>query len=395
LTDVIEVVLAHGDDALKGLAEAWSASADETTGDDADSIAARAAAVSTAEVEAVRQSMARLGDPRRITNRCSRPERAARALTWLTQDAVQVTFADTPGLPMLGPVLRVRSGDAVFPVPASLTLDALNAAADILLRRPEIGGTDAVRLQALTCGHAFAVFNKRSVNRSAPLEIDLGTPPIIVGPRTVATVVSALNPGMFTEAIEHATDLLCRRQVEPDTWHVMGDQPAPATASLRVDHLVKVVVYGGPLVINLRVPLHRCLAQVSFLVGYRSPASARPAAGPRASPVRSARRPWHDTQLRGVLPREKILADHFYRGLHPDIEHCPLWTVGPCQPIPTPTLGEITSLKSERNAKVQQGTDSSYVRNCHGISLQGHRRVRTHCQEIREASCRSPRSAWV
>ncbi|MEU7171454.1 MULTISPECIES: hypothetical protein [Micromonospora] len=251
LTDVIEVVLAHGADILKGLAEAWSAVADEATGDDAGSTAARAAAVSTTEVDAVRQSIARLGDPRPITNRCSHPERAARALDWLTRDAMQVTVADTPGLPMLGPVLRVRSGDAVFPVPASLTLDVLNAAADMLLRRPEIGGADAVRLQALTCGHAFAVFNKRWVDRSAPLEIDLGTPPIIVGPRTVATVVSALNPGMLIEAIEHATDLLDRRQVETDIWHAMGDQSALVTASLRVDHLVKVVVYGGPPVINL------------------------------------------------------------------------------------------------------------------------------------------------
>lgn len=191
LTDVIEVVLTHGADALEGLAEAWSALAYEATGDDAGSTAAHAAAVSMAEVDAVRQSIERLGDPHRITNQCSHPERAARALAWLTRDAIQVTVTDTPGLPMLGPVLRVRSGGAVFPVPASLTLDVLNAAADMLLRRPEIGEADAVRLQALTCGHAFAVFDKRLVNRSAPLEIDLSTPPIIVGPRTVATVVSA------------------------------------------------------------------------------------------------------------------------------------------------------------------------------------------------------------
>ncbi|MEU4244220.1 hypothetical protein [Actinoplanes sp. NPDC026619] len=250
LTDVIEVVLAHGDDILKGLAEAWSASADDTTGTDAGRTAARATAVSTAEVDAVRESMARLGDPRRITNRCSRPERATGALTWLTRDAVLVTLADTPGLPTLGPVLRVRSGDAVFPIPASLTLDALNAAADILVRHPEIGDADAVRLQALTCGHAFAVFNKRLVNRVAPMEIDLDIPPIITGPRTVATVVSALSPDMFTAAIERATDVLDRRQVETDTWHVLGDLPAPATTSIRVDHLAKVIVYGGPLVIN-------------------------------------------------------------------------------------------------------------------------------------------------
>ncbi|MEV0713346.1 hypothetical protein [Asanoa sp. NPDC050611] len=245
LTDLIEVVLAHGDDALMGLAEAWDL-ADETPADDATSTAA----VSAAEVDAVRQSMARLGDPRRITDRCSHPERAAQALTWLTRDAARVALAVMPGLPTLGPVLRLRSGDTVFPVPASLTLDALNAAADILLRRPEIGEGDAARLQAFMCGHAFAVFNKRWVNRSAPMEIDLGTPPIIIGSRTVATVISALSPNMFTTAIEHAIDLLDRRQVETDTWHVLGDHPAPATASMRVDHLAKVVVYGGPLVIN-------------------------------------------------------------------------------------------------------------------------------------------------
>jgi len=249
LTDVIEVVLAHGDDIVVGVAEAWNAPSDETS----DEPATSAPAVSTAEQDAVRQSMAAHGDPRRITDRCSQPERAARALAWLTREAAQVTLTGTPGLPALGPVLRLRSADTVVPVPASLTLDTLNAAADTLIQRREIGDADAARLQALTYGHAFTVFKKQVVNRSTPEEIELDSPPIIIGQRTMVTVVSALRPDAFDAAIRQATDILDRRQqVETGTWHALGGAPdaADPTSAPRVDHLVKMVVYGGPLVIG-------------------------------------------------------------------------------------------------------------------------------------------------
>lgn len=249
LTDVIEVVLAHGDDIVCRLAAAWVATSDEKA---ADSL--NIPVVSTAEVEAVAQSMAAHRDEQQLTNRCSRPERAALALAWLTCDVGMASFNDTPGLPLLGAVLRLRSAGTVFPVPASLTIDALNAAADILLRHPEIGDADADRLRALTYGHAVAIFSKQAVDRSAPPELDLSGTPTVFGLRTVIAVASALNSADFTDAIQEATDQLdLPTQDEPRTRYLLGQDLSPSVAAEAADagNRVNVVLYGGPLVINL------------------------------------------------------------------------------------------------------------------------------------------------
>jgi hypothetical protein len=264
LTDVIEVVLAHGDDLVGGLAEAWA-----TASDEAMAGAAGRPVVSTAEVEAVVQSMAAHRDEHRLTDLCSQPERAAMALAWLTCDAALASVNDAPGQPRLGAVLRLRSAGTVFPVPASLTLDALNAAADTLLRRPEIGASDADRLRALTYGHAFAVFSKRAFNRSTPQELELSGPPAVLGLRTMTTVVSALNPDDFDDAIRQATDLLDHRvQTEPHTRYVLGRDLGPPVAAevMDADNRVKVVVYGGPLVIKLHQVRDVVLLHIEELV---------------------------------------------------------------------------------------------------------------------------------
>ncbi|MEV0131370.1 hypothetical protein AB0H83_23265 [Dactylosporangium sp. NPDC050688] len=252
LTDVIEVALAHGDSIITRLAEAWTTPSsgdrvEDTSADDAGD----GPVVSAAEVDAVMRSAAEHGDPRWLAARCSEPERAARVLDWFTQDADHVALADTPGLPLLGPILRLRTADAVLPVPASLALDALNAAADMLLRRPEIGAADAARLQALTYAHAYAVFNRRVTNRSAAQELDLSSPPVIVGQRTVATVVTALHPDTFAAAFKAAIDVLAQRAADPDGWHVLGLDSAQAASAASVDHSAKVIVYGGPLSLTL------------------------------------------------------------------------------------------------------------------------------------------------
>ncbi|WP_422733916.1 hypothetical protein ACN26Y_28765 [Micromonospora sp. WMMD558] len=229
LTDLIEVTLAHGHRTVTRLAPLWPTA-------DTDLEAGQAATVTGAEVAAVAALQARGTDE--VTGLCERPERAAAALAWLTSDARRVSVRHAPSAPVFGAVLRVV-GERPIGVPACLTLSALAAATAVILRR--VGGRSATdhRMQAVTVAHAEAVFSKRVVDRAAALPVDEA--PIIVGPRTVMMVVSALTHRGLKDAIAAATSKL------GESPGGVGRGPYTKTDP------IKVILFGGPLVVGFQV----------------------------------------------------------------------------------------------------------------------------------------------
>lgn len=113
LTDVLELVLCYTDHAVTALASAWP----ETYEDQAPQKIA--CGISPGEAEAA-QGLAGL-DPAVLTGACRNPERAERALEWLTAD---LPLRYHPTTPLLGPVLAVVAHGRRRLVPVSAALNA-------------------------------------------------------------------------------------------------------------------------------------------------------------------------------------------------------------------------------------------------------------------------------
>lgn len=122
LTDVLELLLAHGHGRVDALASAWAAARpdDDAVGESSEPV------VSEGEVAVVAGLLT--DDLDWLPRQCSHPERAAAALAWLTRHAGELTVRHSPHALILGAVLWVTGDHRQVGVPACLTLSALAAA---------------------------------------------------------------------------------------------------------------------------------------------------------------------------------------------------------------------------------------------------------------------------
>ncbi|MER6116164.1 hypothetical protein [Streptomyces sp. NPDC001743] len=217
LTDVLELVLQYTDHAVQALAPAWP----RPTTEPADHFAC---GVVPAEVGAAR-ALADLA-PQALADRCRHPERARRALDWLTADLARMPLRYHPGAPLLGPVLAVRAHGRHRLVPVSAVLDTLAAAAARLIADLPDPGAAQQRLHQLTVDRAAHLLGLTH----APAQPD---PVEVIGSDSLrydTAVVSAL-PGHLPARIEEA-----RAALSPP-----GDGRG------------RLVVYGGPAVLGPEV----------------------------------------------------------------------------------------------------------------------------------------------
>lgn len=243
LTDLMEVILAHGHRTITRLSPLWP------TTDLNDHAGQAAPTVADAEVAAVAALHTEPADE--LTSLCQQSERAAAALAWLTSRADRVTVHHTPPAPVFGAVLVVVADDRPVGIPACLTLGALIAATEAILGRVGQRSDAADRLQAATTAHAAAVFSKKIVDRSANLSVD----GVVVSPRTVMALVSALAHRGLVNAIALAHS-------ELDAYH---DDQAGRGPYARTNP-VNVILFGGPMVVGFQTVQDVVLLHIEELV---------------------------------------------------------------------------------------------------------------------------------
>ncbi|MFJ6140751.1 hypothetical protein [Kitasatospora sp. NPDC092286] len=243
LTDVLELVLRCTDRLVSGLAPAWPEVYDDRSGQDI------ACGISTREYDAA-QELAD-PDPAEIAAGCREPDRAARALEWLTSDITSMPLRYNPRSPLLGPVLAVIAHGHRRLVPASAMLNSFAAALARLIATVPNGLAAEERLQALT------------VDRVAQL-LGLDSAPARPGPVCVISssthrydiaVVSALANGLLPTRVEEGRATL-------------AEQPAGRG---------RLVVYGGPRVLGPELIRDTCYLHVEELAEILADAEGAPA----------------------------------------------------------------------------------------------------------------------
>ncbi|MDX3020157.1 hypothetical protein [Streptomyces acidiscabies] len=219
--DVLELAVRITGRALGALTPAWPEPYVDPDDPDEDRVACR---LTSAEVDAA-TSIA-TADPVGLVPSCRHPERAGRALTWLTSRIEDLPLRYRPDTPLLGPVLAVTAHGRRLPVPAGAATDAIVPAATrllALLPSVELPAAEE-RLQEVT------------VVRLAQL-LGLDHIPTVTGPvcrmtspthRYDIAVVSALADGALSGRVEEGRAALA------DTSPGRG----------------RLVVYGGPRVLT-------------------------------------------------------------------------------------------------------------------------------------------------
>jgi hypothetical protein len=220
LTDVLELVLRYTDHAVRALAPAWPQAYEDRGAEEI------ACGISPGEGDAA-QGLADL-DPSVITDACRNPERAQRALDWLTADLADLPLRYHPTAPLLGPVLAVVAHGRRRLVPVSAALNSFAAALERLLATvPDPQGAEE-RLQKLTVDRVAQLFGlDEAPARPGPVCV-ISSP----GYRYDIAVVSALAGAALSGRIEEGRSAL-------------ADGGAPGRGRL--------VVYGGPRVLGPEV----------------------------------------------------------------------------------------------------------------------------------------------
>lgn len=215
LSDVLELVLQYTDHAVTALAPAWPR---EYEGRAPGEIACE---LIPGEVQAARAIVGL--DPAVLPGRCREPERARRALEWLTADLAGLPLRYHPSGRLLGPVLAVRAHGRRHLVPVSAALDSFAAAVGkLILDVPDREAAEE-RLQELTVHRAGQLLGLVEAP-VRPRRVEVMSAP---GLRYDIAVISTPGHGL-SGGIEEARVVL----------------PAAETGRGRL------VVYGGPQVLG-------------------------------------------------------------------------------------------------------------------------------------------------
>ncbi|MGW1729041.1 hypothetical protein ACWCQK_40095 [Streptomyces sp. NPDC002306] len=214
ISDVLELALRLTDRAVSALRPVWP---EPVTGDTEAQVACH---LTASEVDAA--TAIATADPGNLVPACQHPQRAARALAWLTRPVKDLPLRYHPDAPLLGPHMALTAHGRRLPVPAGAATDALALATGRLLDLlpPDQLPVAEIKLQELT------------VSRLAQL-LGLDHIPARTGPvcrltspthRYDVAVVSALANGRLGARVEEGRA-------------VLSDIP-PGRGRL--------VVYGGP-----------------------------------------------------------------------------------------------------------------------------------------------------
>ncbi|MFI1408689.1 hypothetical protein ACH4Y0_01930 [Streptomyces sp. NPDC020707] len=248
--DVLELVARLTDRALTSLAPAWP---DPLTDTDDHLVACH---LTPAEVDAAAIATA---DPAALVAACERPERAERALEWLTCPAKKLPLRYRPDVPLLGPVLAVTAHGRRLPVPAGAATDALALAAGRLLALlpPDQMPAAEERLQKATVTRLAQLLGQEHIP-ARPGEVCRITSPTH---RYDIAVVSALADGTLGERLEQGRAALADtppgrgRLVVYGGPRFLGRELIEDTAYLHVEELAEIIDHcdGDPTLPTLFV----------------------------------------------------------------------------------------------------------------------------------------------
>ncbi|MDH2426457.1 hypothetical protein [Sphaerisporangium sp. TRM90804] len=216
LTDILKLVLRHTHHTVTSLAPTWPAPGAQQLED------LFTCAVTDAEVAAA----GALGVEHLAPTGLHR-KRAAKALAYLTADIRTLPLRYTPGTPLLGPVLVVSAHGRHVPVPASVALNSLAAAAGNLLAVVPDPGTE-MRLHQQTVERVAQLLNLRE----APVRPESVCRIRLTSHRLELAVVTALAGDGLPGLVERARTNL---------------------AETAVPGAGRLVVYGGPRVLGREV----------------------------------------------------------------------------------------------------------------------------------------------
>ncbi|WP_248965701.1 hypothetical protein [Sphaerisporangium perillae] len=217
LTDVLELVLRHTHHTVAALAPAWPVSTGDQSEDEIT------CTLTDAEVTAA----GALGLDH-LTPTGPHRERAAKALAYLTADACALPLRYTPGTPLLGPVLVVAAHGGRVPVPASVALDSLAAAAADLLAAVVTDPDAEMRLQLHT------------IERVAHL-LDLTQAP------------ERPEPVCRIQSISHRLEFAVVAAFTHDGLSALLEQARADLAENAAPGAGRLVIYGGPRVLGPEV----------------------------------------------------------------------------------------------------------------------------------------------
>ncbi|MCM2431046.1 hypothetical protein [Streptomyces sp. RKAG337] len=250
LTDVLELVLRYSDHAVTALAPAWPQAYEDRVAQEI------ACGISPGEAEAA-QELAGL-DPAMLTGACRNPQRAERALQWLTADLADLPLRYHPTRSLLGPVLAVVAHGRRRLVPVCAVLNTFAAALEHLLAAvPDPQGAQE-RLQELTADRVAQLLGLDEAPAKPGRVCVISSP----GYRYDIAVVSALSDGGLSGRIEEGRSALAAsgapgrgRLVVYGGPRVLGPELITDTAYLHLEELAEILAdaEGDPATVALFV----------------------------------------------------------------------------------------------------------------------------------------------
>ncbi|MEV6055221.1 hypothetical protein [Streptomyces sp. NPDC052107] len=239
LGDVLELALRYSDRRIRELLPAWPAAEEQAVTDRIS------CSVTQEEVNAVAAAERDCLDE--VADGCAHPERARRALAWLTTDVGSLKLRYCPTGRLLGPVLAVRAHGRRIPVPASEALDAITACAELLLTKSDPGPEVSKHLQDLTVTRVAEVLGLSQAPRP-DLVCRISGPSL----RLDVAIVSALAGGELSARLEAARAVLAEeaaagreRLVVYAGPGVLGPEVVTDTLMLHVEELAEMLAEAG------------------------------------------------------------------------------------------------------------------------------------------------------
>ncbi|MER5988675.1 hypothetical protein [Streptomyces sp. NPDC001787] len=217
--DVLELVLRLSDRSLAALCAAWPEPAAVPDSEEGGKVSY---GVTPAEVRAA--AAIACADPVQLVQAARCPERAGRALQWLTCRVEDLPLRYHPEVPLLGPIVAVTAHGRCLPVPAGAATEAAAPAVARLLTFLPPAGLEAAEecMQELTVVRLAQLLGLEAVPRRPGPVCLLSSP----SHRYDIAVVSALADGALAGRVEEGRAAL-------------ADADVPAGRG-------RLVVYGGP-----------------------------------------------------------------------------------------------------------------------------------------------------
>ncbi|MEU0845724.1 hypothetical protein ABZ370_40610 [Streptomyces sp. NPDC005962] len=249
IADVLELALRVTDRALTALTPAWPG---PLTRDTDEQVACH---LTPPEVDAATA----IADPADLLPACRHPERAARALDWLTRPIKAMPLRYHPDTPLLGPVLALTAHGRRLPVPAGAATDAIApATARLLDKLPphELPAAEA-RLQEATVARLAQLLGLDHIPTRLEPVCRLSSPTH----RYDIAAVSAITAGTLSSRVEEGRASLADtppgrgRLVVYGGPRILGPELISDTAFLHVEEVAEILHHteGDPTLLALFV----------------------------------------------------------------------------------------------------------------------------------------------